>query len=120
MTIRKTSPAIGRRCGDARSGSCVRRWPRHDRHILADRGRRGGAGGPRRGGGWRAARGRPRTRIIAARRANIVDLLHDRAYYGVSLGDTVIDVTLETRGPDHIAEIEADLQSAGYRHERVR
>ena len=31
-------------------------------------------------------------------RANIVELLFDRAYYGVSLGDTAIDVTLETRG----------------------
>jgi threonine dehydratase len=60
------------------------------------------------------------TRIIAAKRANILDLLHDRAYYGVSLGDTVIDITLETRGPEHIAEIEVEFQNAGYRHERVR
>ena len=60
------------------------------------------------------------TRIIAEKRANIVDLLHDRAYYGVSLGDTVIDITLETRGADHVVEIEAELERAGYRHERVR
>ncbi len=38
------------------------------------------------------------TRIIADLRANIVQTSHDRAYYGVSLGDTVIDFTLETRG----------------------
>src|ERR1700761_8945269 len=38
------------------------------------------------------------TRIIADARANIVQTSYDRAHYGVNLGDTVIDVTLETRG----------------------
>ena len=38
------------------------------------------------------------TRLIASYRANIVDTLHNRAYYGVNLGDTVIDITMETRG----------------------
>ncbi len=51
---------------------------------------------------WRFIYGRPGalhvTRIIADLRANIVQTSHDRAYYGVSLGDTVIDFTLETRG----------------------
>src|SRR3984957_13112700 len=35
------------------------------------------------------------TRLIASYRANIVDTLHNRAYYGVNLGDTVIDITME-------------------------
>jgi len=59
------------------------------------------------------------TKIIADLRANIVQTSHDRAYYGVSLGDTVIDFTLETRGSKHIAEIESALTQAGYRHERI-
>jgi threonine dehydratase len=59
------------------------------------------------------------TKIIADLRANIVQTSHDRAYYGVSLGDTVIDFTLETRGTGHIGEIEAALTEAGYRHERI-
>jgi threonine dehydratase len=59
------------------------------------------------------------TRIIAEARANIVQTSHDRAYYGVNLGDTVIDVTLETRGFDHITEIAQQLTAAGYRHERI-
>lgn len=59
------------------------------------------------------------TRIIADLRANIVQTAHDRAYYGVSLGDTVIDFTLETRGAGHIEEIRAALTEAGYRHERI-
>ena len=59
------------------------------------------------------------TKIIADLRANIVQTAHDRAYYGVSLGDTVIDFTLETRGPAHIDEIAHELTAAGYRHERI-
>ncbi len=59
------------------------------------------------------------TRIIADARANIVQTAHDRAHYGVNLGDTVIDVTLETRGDAHIAEIGQMLTAAGYRHQRI-
>ena len=60
------------------------------------------------------------TTVIAEHKANIIETRHDRAYYGVVLGDTVIDITMETRGPDHIAEIEAALDAAGYAHERVQ
>ena len=59
------------------------------------------------------------TRILAEARANIVETAYDRAYYGVNLGNTVIDVTLETRGPAHIAELSEALAEAGYRHERI-
>jgi threonine dehydratase len=59
------------------------------------------------------------TRIIAELSANIVQTQYDRAYYGVSLGDTVIDFTLETRGAEHIAAIERTLTEAGYRHQRI-
>jgi threonine dehydratase len=60
------------------------------------------------------------TRILAENGANIVETLHNRAYYGVNLGDTVIDITLETRGPAHIAEIHDALTAAMYRHERIQ
>jgi threonine dehydratase len=59
------------------------------------------------------------TRLIAAHHANIVELQFDRAYYGVNLGDTLIDVSLEARGPEQIQELLAALAEAGYRHERV-
>ena len=59
------------------------------------------------------------TGVIASTQANIVGLLHDRAYYGVDLGSTVVDVTLETRGPEHADELLQALRKAGYRHERV-
>lgn len=59
------------------------------------------------------------TGILAQHRANIVETSYDRAYYGVNLGDTAIDITMETRGADHIAELLSALGAAGYAHERV-
>jgi threonine dehydratase len=59
------------------------------------------------------------TRLIASHRANIVDTLHNRAYYGVNLGDTVIDITMETRGPQQVAELLEGLTAEGYKHTRV-
>ncbi|MBW4027859.1 threonine ammonia-lyase [Acidipila rosea] len=59
------------------------------------------------------------TKIIAEASANIVQTAHDRAYYGVNLGDTVIDVTLETRGDEHIDRIRKALSGGGYKHERI-
>jgi len=57
--------------------------------------------------------------VIAKERANIIETNYDRAYFGVLLGDAVIDITTETRGPAHIAELMAALDTAGYPHERV-
>lgn len=59
------------------------------------------------------------TGILAQHRANIVETAYDRAYYGVNLGDTAIDITMETRGPDHIAELLSALSASGYVHERI-
>ncbi len=59
------------------------------------------------------------TGILAEHRANIVETAYDRAYHGVNLGDTAIDITMETRGPDHIAELLGALTAAGYTHERI-
>ncbi|MHB8655631.1 MAG: threonine ammonia-lyase [Terriglobia bacterium] len=59
------------------------------------------------------------TGILAQHRANIVETSYDRAYHGASLGDAVIEITLETRGPDHVEEILIALRTASYTHERV-
>ena len=59
------------------------------------------------------------TKIIATHRANIVQMTHDRAYFGVPLGDTMIDITLETRGPSHVTELIAGIRAAGYMEQRV-
>ena len=59
------------------------------------------------------------TRLIASHRANIVDTLHNRAYYGVNLGDTAIDITMETRGRQQVAALLEALTAEGYKHSRV-
>jgi threonine dehydratase len=60
------------------------------------------------------------TKLIAEHRVNIVNTLYNRAYYGVNLGDTAIDITMETRGREQVAELLAALTAAGYRHDRVK
>jgi threonine dehydratase len=59
------------------------------------------------------------TTVIAGERANIVQVVHDRAYFGVHLGEAKIDVTMETRGADHAEEMMRRLREAGYTFERV-
>jgi threonine dehydratase len=59
------------------------------------------------------------TAILAQHRANIVETSYNRAYYGVNVGETAIDITMETRGPEHITELLSALSAGGYTHERV-
>jgi threonine dehydratase len=59
------------------------------------------------------------TKLIANHRANIVDTMYNRAYYGVNLGNTTIDITLETRGREQVAELLAALNDGGFEHTRV-
>jgi threonine dehydratase len=58
--------------------------------------------------------------LIATLRANIVQATHDRTYFGVALGNTIIDLTIETRGSEQVEQILTALTDAGYRFERVR
>lgn len=60
------------------------------------------------------------TGVLAERRANIVQTSHDRTYYGVNLGYTAIDLTMETRGAEHVEELLAALAQAGYVCERIQ
>ncbi len=57
--------------------------------------------------------------VIAGQLANIIEIVHDRAYYGVNLGDCIVSVTLETRGPEHITDLVAALEGGGYKPDRV-
>ncbi|HMJ10730.1 MAG TPA: threonine ammonia-lyase [Polyangiaceae bacterium] len=54
------------------------------------------------------------TQLIAERRANIVAINHDRAFSGAEVGQTSIELVLETHGFEHIAEIRAALTQRGY------
>ncbi len=60
------------------------------------------------------------TRLIARHRVNIVNTLYNRAYYGVNLGDTAIDITMETRGREQVTELLTALTEAGFQHSRVQ
>jgi threonine dehydratase len=52
--------------------------------------------------------------VIAKRNANIVETHHNRAHYGVSLSETAIDITMETRGREHAEEVRAALAANQY------
>ncbi|HEY3668587.1 MAG TPA: threonine ammonia-lyase [Polyangiaceae bacterium] len=58
------------------------------------------------------------TRVIADARANVVELNHDRAFSGAELGETLIELVLETHGFEHIEEVCSRLDRAGYRFEQ--
>ena len=49
---------------------------------------------------------------IASVRANIQEVIHNRAFSRVDLGETAVDVTLETRGAEHIDELVQVLQAS--------
>ncbi len=59
------------------------------------------------------------TGLIAEARANILEVFHNRAFSRVDLGETAVDVTLETRGADHIADLMRLLGEGRYEHERL-
>ena len=52
---------------------------------------------------------------VGALGANVVDVSHSRVSGSLALGDVVIALSLETRGPAHCQELIADLEAAGYR-----
>ena len=57
--------------------------------------------------------------VVAEARANIVEVEHNRAFTKVDLDETVVDLTIETRGPEHVRDLEAALASAKYEIQRL-
>jgi threonine dehydratase len=51
---------------------------------------------------------------LAAVGANVLDVEHERTGTRLSIGEVEVFVVLETRGPDHAAEVTAALVRAGY------
>lgn len=54
------------------------------------------------------------TTLVAAQHANVIEIHHDRAFADSGFGETQIEMTLETRGPDHVRSIRESLEKAGY------
>ena len=57
------------------------------------------------------------TTLIAAERANIVHIAHDRAFSSGAIGETEVELTLETSGRAQINALKQRLEGAGYRVE---
>ncbi len=55
---------------------------------------------------------------VANHRANVIEVHHTRAF-SHRFGDTTLQLTLETRGHDHVEEILRALRERGYQVERV-
>jgi threonine dehydratase len=56
--------------------------------------------------------------IVAALRANVIEVHHTRAF-ATRFGDTTLQLTLETRGPDHVDEILKALRERGYQVQQI-
>jgi threonine dehydratase len=56
--------------------------------------------------------------IVAGCRANVIEVHHTRAFAS-KFGDTTLQLTLETRGTDHVEEILAALRQQGYSVEQL-
>ncbi|WP_205864786.1 threonine ammonia-lyase [Planctomonas sp. JC2975] len=52
--------------------------------------------------------------LIAAANANVVEVLHTRHGHGLQISQVELQVSVETRGPDHRAEVVRILREAGY------
>ncbi len=59
------------------------------------------------------------TGAVARARANIVSIEHDRAFSGVELGQTRVELVIETNGAEHISAVEAELTRAGFEYRRA-
>jgi threonine dehydratase len=59
------------------------------------------------------------TALVAETRANVLHIGHDRAFSRARLGETEVELTLETSGRDHIDAVKRHLHEAGYTVEEV-
>jgi threonine dehydratase len=60
------------------------------------------------------------TAAIAEARANILHIAHDRAFSHAAIGETDVELTLETSGRAQIEALVGRLEAAGYRVEEQR
>ncbi|PPF83007.1 threonine ammonia-lyase [Subtercola sp. Z020] len=52
--------------------------------------------------------------IVAEANANVIEVLHTRHGRGLQLSEVELELSVETRGPEHRAEVVAKLRDAGY------
>ncbi|MFC4241946.1 threonine ammonia-lyase [Gryllotalpicola reticulitermitis] len=54
------------------------------------------------------------SQILAEVGANVVEVLHTRHHNGLQISQVALEISVETRGPEHRAEVLAHLRGAGY------
>ncbi len=59
------------------------------------------------------------TKILAERRANILQVFHQRTSLNTAMGETEVEIDIETRGHDHTSEIIDALVNNGFRVTRA-
>jgi threonine dehydratase len=59
------------------------------------------------------------TGAVARAGANILSIEHDRAFSGVELGQTRVELVFEASGPEHISKVCDELSRAGFEYRRV-
>jgi len=59
------------------------------------------------------------TALVAEARANVLGIEHDRAFSRAPVGDSEVELTLETSGPEQIDSIKRRLAEAGYQVDEV-
>jgi threonine dehydratase len=57
--------------------------------------------------------------VVSASQANVMDIVHNRAFSKADIDETTVDLTVETRGAEHIAELEQALRDARYEPARL-
>jgi threonine dehydratase len=51
--------------------------------------------------------------VVGRKQANVLEVAHERLAAGLELGQTLVEVLLETRGVEHIGDVQSALQEAG-------
>jgi threonine dehydratase len=57
--------------------------------------------------------------IVAGKQGNVLEIEHERVADGLELGQTAVEILLESRGFDHVEELERALEAAGVISERA-
>lgn len=57
--------------------------------------------------------------VLGEQGANILEVSHGRLFLDVPAKGVSLDVTVETRGPDHMRAIEQALEAKGYEPRRI-
>jgi len=51
---------------------------------------------------------------VAKKSANVLEVYHNRSFMNAAMGKTFLDITLETRGAEHLKDIMYSLEEKGY------